>query len=288
MTGRRPERPTELGGLLRHWRKVRGRSQLDLSIDAGISQRHISFVESGRSQPSRRALLDLAQALDVPLRDRNVLLVAAGYAPVFTAGAWNAPEMAAVTAASRRILRQHEPYPAIAMDRYWNILMSNDAAPAFFGLFVDMAARRPPRNMLHLIFDPEGLRPFVADWDMTARSLLDRVHREAIAGVLDETTKRLLADLLAYPGVGADAGRLSTESALPIIPLGFVRDGMVLNYFSMVTTVGTPRAIAAQEMRIETMFPADEATERAHCRLVGEASDTAPLFRAAEGAADGR
>lgn len=124
-----PERKTpsnELGALLRHWRDMRGISQLDLSFNAGVSQRHISFVESGRSVPSRQMLLDLAQALDIPLRERNTLLLAAGYAPMYADSAWNAQEMRSVTSALGRMLRQHEPFPALVMDRYWNVLMTND------------------------------------------------------------------------------------------------------------------------------------------------------------------
>src|SRR5258708_24583165 len=155
---------SELGLLLRQWRDMRGRSQLELSLDAGVSQRHISFIESGRSVPSRQMLMDIAQALDIPLRERNTLLLAAGYAPMYSEASWNSREMQSVTNALGRILRQHEPFPAVVMDRYWNVLMTNESAPRFFNCFVDMAARKGPRNMLHLVFDPDGMRPFVADW----------------------------------------------------------------------------------------------------------------------------
>jgi transcriptional regulator with XRE-family HTH domain len=171
---------SELGALLRHWRDIRGRSQLDLSLDTGVSQRHISFIESGRSVPGRQTLLDIAQALDIPLRDRNTLLLAAGYAPIYSEGAWNAPEMQSVTKALGRILRQHEPFPAVVMDRYWNVLMANEAAPRFFNCFIDMAARQGPRNLLHLMFDPKGMRPFVANWEAVAKGLFQRVYRESV------------------------------------------------------------------------------------------------------------
>src|SRR6201991_1591084 len=172
--------PGELGNLLRYWRDVRGVSQLDLSLEAGISQRQISFIESGRSVPGRDTLLILAQTLDVPLRERNALLLAAGYAPVYAEPAWNAQEMQSVIRALERVVRQHEPFPAIVMDRHWNVLMTNDAAPRFFSHFIDMAARKRPRNMLHLIFDPQGMRPFMDDWASVSRSLLQRVHRESV------------------------------------------------------------------------------------------------------------
>jgi len=197
--------PNDLGLLLRHWRDLRGVSQLDLSFNAGVSQRHISFIESGRSVPSRQMLLDIAQTLDVPLRDRNALLLAAGYAPIYADTAWNALEMQSVTKALERMLRQHEPFPALVMDRYWNVLMTNDAAPRFFNCFIDLAARKGPRNMLHLVFDPNGLRPFIADWQSVSESLIQRVYRESVGRVIDDPTRDLLAALRAYPDVPADS-----------------------------------------------------------------------------------
>jgi transcriptional regulator with XRE-family HTH domain len=262
----------DLGEMLRHWRSLRGKSQLDLALEADVSQRHLSFVESGRSVPSRPLLMEVADALDVPLRDRNALLLAAGYAPLYSEGAWDALEMQSVTRALERILRHQEPFPAIVMDRYWNVLMTNDAAPRFFGCFTNMSARKSPRNMLHLLFDPAGMRPFVANWEDAAKSLLQRVYREAVGRVVDERTKDLLAELLAYPCVQAEWNcpePLPASPALPFIPLSFVKDGTVLSYFSVVTTVGTPQTVAAQELRIECMFPADEATEQRHVQMMG-------------------
>jgi len=263
--------PGELGNLLRYWRDVRGVSQLDLSLEAGISQRQISFIESGRSVPGRDTLLILAQTLDVPLRERNALLLAAGYAPMYSEAPWNAQEMHSVVRALERVVRQHEPFPAIVMDRHWNVLMTNDAAPRFFGHFIDMAAREGPRNMLHLMFDPQGMRPFVADWDNVARSLLQRVHRESVGHVVDGTTQHLLDELLAYPDVPRDWKThqiTSSAPSMPVIPLNFVSEGAVLRYFSMVTTVGAPQNVAAQELRLESMFPADDETEARHMQLL--------------------
>jgi transcriptional regulator with XRE-family HTH domain len=262
---------SELGELLRYWRDARGVSQLDLSLDAGISQRQISFIESGRSVPGRDTLLTLAQTLDVPLRERNALLLAAGYAPIYSDAPWNAQEMHGVIRALERVVRQHEPFPAIVLDRHWNVLMTNDAAPRLFGCFIDMAARKGPRNMLHLMFDPHGMRPFVHDWDTVARSLLQRVHRESLGHVIDAGTSRLLDELLAYPGVPRDwktqHGSSSTPT-MPVIPIGFVSEGVVLRYFSMVTTVGAPQNVASQELRLECMFPVDEETETRHRALL--------------------
>jgi transcriptional regulator with XRE-family HTH domain len=261
----------ELGDLLRYWRGARGVSQLELSLEAGVSQRQISFIESGRSVPGRDTLLTLAQTLDVPLRERNALLLAAGYAPMYADTPWNAGEMQMVVQALERVVRQHEPYPAIVMDRHWNVLMTNDAAPRFFNCFIDMAAREGPRNMLHLMFDPNGMRPHVAEWDTVARSLLQRVHREAIGRVIDDGTEQLLDALLAYPDVPRDWKTFLGGSAMPMIPLGFVHEGAVLRYFSMVTSIGAPQTIAAQELRLECMFPADDITEARHRQLLAVA-----------------
>jgi transcriptional regulator with XRE-family HTH domain len=260
-----------LGDLLRYWRDVRGVSQLDLSLDAGISQRQISFIESGRSVPGRDTVLTLAQTLDVPLRERNALLLAAGYAPVYSEAPWSAQEMHRVIRALERVVRQHEPFPAIVMDRHWNVLMTNEAAPRFFGCFIDMAARQAPRNMLHLMFDPHGMRPHVAEWENVARSLLQRVQRESVGRVADAGTTRLLDELLAYPGVPRDWRTHHEPSAapgMPVIPMGFERGERVLRYFSMVTTVGAPQSVAAQELRLECMFPADDETEAHHLQLL--------------------
>jgi transcriptional regulator with XRE-family HTH domain len=259
--------PDELGLLLRHWREVRGASQLGLSLDAGISQRHLSFIESGRSAPSRQTLSSIAQSLDVPLRERNAIFLAAGYAPVYSEAPWNANEMQGINRALDRMLRQHDPFPAIVMDRYWNVLNTNESSPRFFGSFIDMAARTAPRNMLHLIFDPDGMRPFVVEWETVARSLIQRVYRETVGRVLDEQTRTLLDELFAYPGVDASwrlHGSVGSAPNLPMIPMGFNKDGKILSYFSMVTSVGAPQSVAAQELRVESMFPADEETEVFH------------------------
>jgi transcriptional regulator with XRE-family HTH domain len=256
------------GVLLRQWRDIRGKTQLDLSFDAGVSQKHISFVERGRSIPSRQMLLDLAQALDVPLRERNDLLMAAGYAPVYSDQTLEAPLMNSVSKALQRLLRQHEPFPAIVMDRYWNVLMTNDAAPRLFNCFIDMAARPSPRNLLHLMFDPAGMRPFIANWPETAGGLLGRVYREALGRVIDERTKALLAELSHYPGVKPEWRAPSPGESMPMIPITFVKDGVRLKYFSMIATVGTPQSVTTEELRLECMFPADDATEAEHSRFV--------------------
>jgi transcriptional regulator with XRE-family HTH domain len=201
MSSSNAKEPSALGNLLRQWRAARRTSQLALSLETGVSQRHISFIESGRSVPGRDTLMLLAVVLDVPLRDRNALLLAAGYAPMYSEAAWDSAGMGSVNRALARMLRQHDPYPAMVMDRHWNVLTTNDSAPRFFNGFVDMAARKGTRNILHLMFDPAGMRPFIAGWEQVARSLLQRVAREAVGGVMDDTSRALLNALLAYPDV---------------------------------------------------------------------------------------
>jgi transcriptional regulator with XRE-family HTH domain len=261
----------ELGAMLRHWRDLRGKSQLVLSSYTGVSQRHISFIESGRSSPSRQTLMDIAQALDVPLRDRNSLLLAAGFAPLYSEAPWNAAEMQGVMRALERMLRQHDPFPAVVMDRYWNVLMANEAAPRFFNCFIDMNKRTGPRNMLHLMFDPDGMRPYIDEWDQVAPTLIHRIARESVGYVTDSKTQELITALLSYPGTKAEWNTpkaVPTTPTFPVIPLGFNHNGATLRYFSMVTTVATPQTIAAQELRIECLFPVDESSEALHLNLM--------------------
>ena len=245
----------ELGHFLRYWRRQRGKSQLDLSLDTGVSQRHISFVESGRSVPSRELLLSLAKTLDVPLREQNVLLLASGYAPIYLESTWDAPEMAVVTRAIDLMLRQHEPHPAIVMDRYWNVLKTNDASSRFFGSFVDLSKRPKPRNLLDLMFDPDGMRPFIENWSEVAPGLLQRVYRETIGRVTDTRTMELLGHLMKYPEVKELS--VPRKSQAPVLPITFVRGEERISYFSMISTVGLPQDITAQEFRIECMFPTE-------------------------------
>jgi transcriptional regulator with XRE-family HTH domain len=261
-----------LGELLRYWRETRGKSQLGLSLDSGISQRHLSFIENGRSTPTRKTLLGIARVLDIPLRDRNTLFLSAGYAPAYSEDSWNAPEMQSVIKALQRVLRQHEPFPAVVMDRYWNVQLRNDAAPRFFDCFIALEKRPTPRNLLHLMFDPEGMRPFIANWEEVAASLIQRVYRESVGQVTDEKTKELLEALRAYPEVKTELKRSQSASILPFVPISFVKKGKTINFFSLITTVGTPLSIAAQELRMECMFPADEESEEQYLKMIATKS----------------
>jgi transcriptional regulator with XRE-family HTH domain len=247
------------GLLLKEWRHRRRKSQLTVALEAEISPRHLSFVESGRSVPSRDMVHRLTETLDVPLRERNALLVAAGYAPIYPEGALESSELIQIRQALTRLLDHQEPYPAVVLDRQWNVLQANRAAPRLFAHFVEPAPE--PGNLLRTMFDPAGLRPWIANWDVVAQALLQRVFREAVGGVPDRRVLSLLEELRAYPG-SFTPGPLATPDGLPFYPVEFRKDPLRLSFFSMVTTVGAPLDITAQELRIEAFFPVDEETER--------------------------
>ena len=178
--------------------------------------------------------------------------------------------MQSLTKALERVLRQHQPYPAVVMDRYWHVVMRNESAPRFFDHFIDLEARKPPRNLLHLMFDPKGLRPFITNWPEVAASLLQRVYRESIGRVIDENTGELLTQLQAYPDVKAEWKHPSISNVLPLIPIGFAFKGKRINLFSLITTVGAPVSVTAQEHRMECMFPADDESERNYLGLMAK------------------
>jgi transcriptional regulator with XRE-family HTH domain len=250
-----------VGELLRHWRRARHLSQLALAAEVATTQRHLSFIESGRSQPSPAMVLRLARVLDVPIRERNQLLLAAGHAPVYRETGLADEHAAHVRAAVERILTAHEPYPAVVMDRRWNVITGNAAADTFFGWLLGEGEREEPANVIVLMFDPDGLRPFVANWAAVAEALVQRVHREALGGIPDPETLALLERALAYPGVPSQWRIPDFRTPpLPVVPIEFAKDGLALSYFSTVTTLGTPQDAMLQEIRIESFFPADEPT----------------------------
>jgi len=231
-----------------------------LALDAGVSARHLSFVESGRSSPSREFLLTLADALDVPLRERNLLLAAAGFAPMYPETALSAAELTQLRAALSRLLEHQEPYPAVVLDRQWNVVQTNRAAPRLFAHFIDLDSIPQPRNLLRTMFDPAGLRPWIANWDVVAHGLVQRVFREAVGGIPDDRTMALLHDLQAYPPATSGAS-LATDPGLPVHPVIFKKGDLELSFFSMIMSVGAPLDITAQELRVEAFFPTDAATE---------------------------
>lgn len=263
--------PTGAGTLLRRWREARHLSQLDLALDADVSARHISFLETGRAAPSREMLLTLADVLDVPLRERNFLLLAAGYAPVYRETRLDDPRMAQVRAALEIVLKQHEPRSAFAFDRHWNLVMANTAFVRFFTAVMGkepagmspLKVSTPPRlNLLHLLFDPKGLRKVILNWEPIAKSLLNQAYRMAAWG-RDDTMQELIAALLAYPGVPArwHEPDLETPQAL-VLPMELnMGRGRTARMFSTVTTLSAPQDVTLQELHIEAFYPADAASE---------------------------
>ena len=185
------------GVLLRRWRAARRISQLTLALDAGISTRHLSCVETGRAQPSSEMVLRLAEALEIPLRERNPLLLAAGYAPLYRQTSLDAPEMEAARQAVDLLLRQQEPYPAIVIDRYWNILKMNSGSGYFLGRF-PICDSLKPYNAVRLVFHPKGLWPFIENWDGVAARIIQRVHHASVANPSDEKMKCFIDELLSF------------------------------------------------------------------------------------------
>lgn len=248
--------------LLRVWRQRRRMSQLDLALESGVSQRHVSFLESGRANPSRSMILQLSETLDVPLRDRNHWLTSAGFAPVFKARALDDPQMGQVMAAVRMMLTAHEPFPALALDRAWNIRMSNASFDRMIGLLGDDIWDRiggPQRNLMRLFFHPLGIRPFVTNWDAVGHLIWQRARREAeeLAG---GEMKAVLDDLM--PLQEADILWSAAETALvPVMPFNMAIGDLRISMFTVIATFGTAQDVTADELRIETLFPADPATE---------------------------
>lgn len=258
------ERPV-LGKLFRHWRGVRGLSQLDLSLEAEVSARHISFIESGRSRPSQDMILRLARVLRVPLREQNLLLEAGGFAHHYRDTGLSDPELLHARRAIDLILERQEPYPAVVMDRSWNLVESNQAAADFFGrLLGDAGNGDQSLNILRLVFSEQGVRPFLTNWVEVARALLDRVSREAVSGAVDDTTRALVDEVMSYSGVPQELRYDVPRLSGPLVPLHFRKGDWSQSFFSTVTTLGTPSDITLQELRIECFFPAEFATrERA-------------------------
>jgi len=249
--------------LLKAWRRRRRLSQLDLALSSGVSQRHVSFLESGRANPSRNMILQLSETLDVPLRERNDWLTAAGFAPLFQARALDDPQMDQVMSAVRMMLRAHEPFPAIALDRAWNIRMSNapfDLLGAMLGEDVwTRVGGGGERNLMRLFFHPQGIRPLVTNWAAIGPLIWRRAEREAEAvGGLE--MKAVLADLA--PSQDADVLWSGAGAALvPILPFDIAVNGLRISMFAIVATFGTAQDVTADELRIETLFPADAETE---------------------------
>jgi transcriptional regulator with XRE-family HTH domain len=250
-----------LGDHLRDWRRRRRMSQLDLACEADISARHLSFVETGRSQPSRDMVLHLAERLDVPLRERNVLLVAAGYAPVFAERSLTDPALQAARNAVDLILKGHEPYPALAVDRHWTLVASNEAVARLL-VGTPPALLQPPVNVLRLSLHPEGLALRIVNLAEWRGHLLTRLRRQIDVSA-DPILVDLMTELRSYPVSNEpDKGASASDQdyAGVVVPLRLVMKNRVLSFFSTTAVFGTPVDITLSELALESFFPADAAT----------------------------
>jgi transcriptional regulator with XRE-family HTH domain len=247
------------GGLIRDWRQRRRLSQLDLALEAEISTRHLSFVETGRARPSRELVLHLAEQLQVPLRERNTLLLAAGYAPQYAETPLDRPEMAAVRRALDRLLEGHEPFPALAVGRRWEIVATNRAAGALLeGVSPELLAA--PVNALRVALHPAGLARRIINFDEWSEHLLSRLRRQ-VAASGDSALADLERELRTFPGVGAAAG--TGPSPQLYVPLVLRTEAGDLRFLSTISTFGTALDITVADLSIESFFPADESTAKA-------------------------
>jgi transcriptional regulator with XRE-family HTH domain len=256
-----------VGALLREWRAARGKSQLALAVHAGVSARHLSFIETGRAAPSRDMVLLLSDALEVPLRERNALLGAAGYAPLFQETSFEAPEMDQVRRALDALVRAHGNNPAIVVNRRCDVLMSNDAARIFMARLLPPSALPLASNMVRLIFSRDGARPFIENWEEVASEIAYRRLRESPSEV-DELLRELDYELPSPARSPSLTGEAVMRPHSILLPIRFRRGNLSLDLFSTVTTLVTPFDVTVQELRVESMFPANPHSERQLAAIV--------------------
>jgi len=252
------------GALLREWRALRGMSQLALANEASTTTRHVSFLETGRATPSREMVIRLAEALDVPLRERNALLEASGFASLYRQHRIDDAEIGPIRRVLALLLESTEPFPAVAVDRVYDVVMANAATTRLLGLFLEpddvKALGRP--NLIRITFHPRGLQRFVQNWAEAGPLLLGRLHREAQRLPSSDPLHRLLAEVAAYPGLTSEYKPPNVDRTLPpVVALHLKRDDVEARLFGTITTVGTPQDVTLQELRIETLLPADSMTE---------------------------
>jgi transcriptional regulator with XRE-family HTH domain len=265
--------PSTFGAGLRQWRVTRGMSQLDLAHAADVSQRHVSFLETGRSRPSREMVLHLGRALDVPLREQNVLLTAAGHPPAFSETALD--RLGEVERALRAMLDCHEPHMAVVVDRRWNVVMSNDAATRFLARVIpeppEWLTARP--NLMRLAFHPDGLRRVMDRWHEPAVALLRRLERDVASFPSDDGLRGLLSEVREYPGVSDLTTPLGPPTAEdPVLPATYRVDGEPISLFTTTSTIGGAHDLTLAELRIETFWPVDGESARRWIAHFGDAS----------------
>jgi transcriptional regulator with XRE-family HTH domain len=253
------------GDYLREWRRRRRMSQLQLALEAEISQRHLSFIESGRASPSRDMIVRLAESLEAPLRDRNAMLLAAGYAPLYAERPLSDPAMSAARKAIDRVLKGHEPYPALVVDRRWTLLAANAAVQPLVGAVENSALLDPPVNVLRLSLHPKGLAPRIVNLTEWRAHLVERLRRQ-IAGQPDPVMAKLLTELVSYPADAGHDGRRQTPPADHggvFVPFELMTEAGRLSFISTTTLFGAPRDVTLSELALEAFFPADARTAEA-------------------------
>ena len=255
--------------LCREWRRFRQLSQLDLALAAEVSQRHVSWLETGRSHPSRDMVIRLSEAMNIPIRERNALLKSAGFSAIYSESSLNDPVMVPVMNALNHVLKNHEPLPAVVVDRFWNVKKQNKAAQLLLNLGAadELQAQIMNQdgeiNLALLTLHPDGLRQYISNWDEAAPAFIQRLKDEAAASG-DPSVKETFARYIEAAGAisfGVSKTPTTPGSLLPILPLNLDIDGLKLSLFSVISTFGTPQDITTDELRIEAFYPTDEATE---------------------------
>lgn len=248
----------------RQWRQRRKISQLELSLRANVSQRHISYLESGRSQPSRDMVIRLCDALDVPLRERNALLESAGFAGRYQESRLDEQHMAPIRHALQSMLQHHQPYPAVVIDREWNIVMLNEVATAWFGWITeagnltDHFSEKERQNLALMTVHPQGFRQFISNWPAVAPKLLQRIQAELPRCNAQQTLRmKAIMDMISEP---EEAGDSAEDALLPVLPVDLAIAGQHMSLFSVISTFGTPQDITTDDLKVEFFYPADAHT----------------------------
>ena len=255
-----PQRIGLVGDILRFWRKLNRISQLDLALEVGVSSRHLSFVETGKSQPSRNLILKMAHALKLPLRHRNAFLKAAGYASEFGEEQFDSQKMEMVRQALRRMLKRHEPYPALVVNTAYKILMKNSGFDQIVKFFLGENGPEKYDNVYRLTFAEDGLRQYIEDWPVIEHFMLSRLWEEVVTTQNDELFA--LYEDISHLRTSEDPIDFQIDNNLPIMSLTLEKESMKASFFTTITTLGTPLDLTNQDLRIESLFPADEETKK--------------------------
>ncbi len=248
------------GEMLRFWRKLNRVSQLDLALDVGVSSKHVSFVETGRSQPSRNLILKISQALKLPLRHQNAFLKAAGYAAEFGEEPFDGQKMGLVREALQRMLDKHEPYPALVINAAYDILMTNSGFNRTIEILIGEKALQKYGNVYRLTFAADGLHQYIEDWSVVEHFMMKRLWEDVVSNQNQELLA-LFKEISALR-VRRDPITYQIDHDLPMLSLTFAKDSLKASFFTTITSLGTPLDLTTQELRIESMFPSDEATKQ--------------------------